>query len=142
MTEIPYGGPERRRARREKVCIPSSLTILHPDDPSKESRPIEASIWTLSHMGAGIELDEIRADGLHIASTPSMIGTSVIVLSISCPPDSTTLRLRGVVIWYDLASDESESKFRAGIEFTDIDADDQRRIDDLLREVKRQSKTP
>ena len=140
--EIPYRGQERRRARRDKVCIPSSLTIQHPDDPSKESRPIEVTVWSISRMGVGIELDEVRADGLHIASTPSMIETSVVILSLPCPPDSTPLRLRGVVIWYDLAHEESERKFKAGIEFTDMDADDQRRFKDLLREIKKQNKAP
>ncbi len=142
MAEIPYRGLERRRARREKVSIPSSLTILHPDDPSKESRPIEVTVWSISHMGAGIELDEVRADGLHIASTPSMIETSVVILSLPCPPDSTPVRLQGAVIWYDLAPDESERKFKAGIEFTDIDSEDQRRVEDLLREIKKQNESP
>jgi len=142
MIEFPYKGPERRRARREKACLPASLTILSPQDQSEESRPIEVTVRSISRIGAGIELDEVRADGLHIAATPSMTEPSVIALSLPCPPDSTRVRIKGVVIWYDLAPDESERKFHAGIEFTDIDKNDLPRFETLLQEIKRQDKEP
>jgi len=96
----------------------------------RSSRTIKGKTWDVSRAGLCLETAiEIKDGVLGFSETEArgkvrilpylVLAKKEIKAELKLPPNSTSVFITGKLIWYELASEESVSKLKMGVLFTD-----------------------
>jgi len=126
---------ERRRTKRFRADLPARFRIVPPSHPADASPFQSAHVQDLSEGGVRILTDTVRVEGLHILH-PLVATSEQCLLEIEIPHDDPPLTVRGKVVWYDRAGEDTPFSFQAGVQFVDLSPDRKQEIRSLLQRLK------
>ncbi len=129
---------DRRRFKRHRLELPIKFRIYLPSRPDTGSAFLSAQLHDLSQSGMRLMTNVVQSGPLHIFH-PDPTASEQSLLEFEVPDGERTLTLTGRVVWYDRNTEEHPYSFRAGVEFVDLGAEDQKRIQSL---IKRAQSTP
>ncbi len=118
--------------------MPIKFRIYLPSRPDTGSAFLSAQLHDLSQSGMRLMTNVVQSGPLHIFH-PDPTASEQSLLEFEVPDGERTLTLTGRVVWYDRNTEEHPYSFRAGVEFVDLGAEDQKRIQSL---IKRAQSTP
>jgi hypothetical protein len=122
---------ERRVFSHLKVPLLIHFSFVSQWDDTKASKMIKARVWDVSTTGLCLETEINMKDGvLEFSKTkaggkvrvlPYLVSSGrEIKVKLKLPPNSTSILIKGKLIWYELAREGPTVKLRMGVLFTDI----------------------
>lgn len=90
----------------------------------------------VSGVGLCLETNTVIVGRMHILGE-AMGEENRLSLSIEIPDEENPLEALGKVIWYDLAPEDSDFRFRAGVFFTEMGEEVRKRWEGFLSTIKK-----
>jgi hypothetical protein len=137
---IRYAGVERRKLRRLKTPLAGEFGLTTDSWGETPSSSVLGQIRNVSREGLCLETNTVILDRIHVLA--EAMGTEKrLFLSIEIPESETRIEALGRVVWYDLASEDSDFRFRAGVLFTHMEKDVKKRWHDFLAAIKKRERS-
>ena len=133
---IRYTGVERRRFSRLKGPLSVRFCLVFHQESEPRSGVIVGKTRDVSAEGLCLETNRVIIDRTHIVSEAMGDGKSL-SLSIEIPDETEPLETLGKVVWYDLAPEDSDFRFRAGVLFTEMREDEGKRWKQFLSAIQK-----
>jgi hypothetical protein len=108
---------ERRRESRVSSALRAGLFLGKDIDDPQATHVHWGQLITLSRLGAGIALDEIMADRVHLAFAPMESDELTLNLVVPLDNQETPLVIPVRPIWFNKEYAPDIPPFRIGIEF-------------------------
>jgi len=100
--------------------LPVQFRLIPLEKGEFRSGAVVGRTRDISGEGLCLETNTVIIDRLHILGE-AMGGENRLSLAIEIPDEENPLEALGEVIWYDLAPNDSDFRFRAGVLFTEMD---------------------
>lgn len=134
--KIAYVGLERRKLTRLNSPLPVQFCIVPAHGSESRSEAVIGRIRDVSAEGLCLETNTVIISRMHILSE-AMSGEKRLLLAIEIPDGEPPLETLTKVIWYDLAPEDSDYRFRAGVLFTEMGEKVKKRWGSYLSTIKK-----
>jgi hypothetical protein len=134
--KIGYTGLERRKLTRLSSPLPVRFCVVPIHGDEFRSETVVGRIRDISAGGLCLETNTVIIKRTHILSE-AMGGDKNLLLAIEIPDGENPLEVSGTVIWYDLAPDDSDYRFRAGVLFTKMGEEIKKRWKNYLSAIRK-----
>jgi hypothetical protein len=122
---------ERRIFSRLKVPLSINFRLMSQWKNPRSSRIIKGRVWAVSRAGLCLETGIDMKEGvLKFSETEAeekvrvlpylVLSEKEIEVDLKLPPNRNEIIFTGKPLWYELASEESVSKLKMGMLFTDM----------------------
>jgi hypothetical protein len=131
---IRYRGIERRKFRRLQTPVVVRFGLL--GEASREGTALLGRTRDVSAEGLCLETNTVIQDRLHVLAE-AMGREGRLSMAVTLPDKEEPFEVLGRVVWYDLAPDDSESRFRAGVLFIEMGQESRKRWGDFVSAMKK-----
>jgi hypothetical protein len=114
------------------------ISLYHRESKTTITKGIPGTISQVSREGVCIETDTVMINGTHIF-TSAMDDEFFLAMTISLPDATQTVEALGAVAWYNLAPENSQFRFIAGIIIAEIDPTSKQYWLTFISEVEKSS---
>ena len=115
-----YQRIDRRKCLRLQSSLPVKVSLYHRESKKNITEGIPGTISQVSREGICIETDTVMINGIHIF-TSAMDDEFFLAMTISLPECPHTVEALGAVAWYNLAPENSQFRFIAGVIIAEIE---------------------
>lgn len=138
--KISYRGIERRKFRRLNTPMPVRFSLLEDQVSELCPRAMVGRTRDVSPEGLCLETNTVMCDGTHILAE-AMGHEKRLLMAIAISDSDDPWEVFGRVIWYDLAPEGSDHRFRAGVSFIELSKEARKKWRGFLSREKKDGQT-
>jgi hypothetical protein len=131
-----YKGIERRKFSRLSRPIPVQFCLVPLQKGGSRSVPVNGRTRDVSPKGLCLETNTVIVGRVHVLGE-AMGEENRLSLTIEIPEEDHPLEAHGTVVWYDLAPDDSDFRFRTGVLFTEVEQEVRKKWQAFLSAIKK-----
>jgi hypothetical protein len=133
-----YQRIDRRKCLRLESSLPVEISLYQRESKTTITKGIPGTISQVSREGVCIETDTVMINGTHIF-TSAMDDEFFLAMKISLPDSTHIVEALGAVAWYNLAPENSQFRFIAGIIISEIEPTSKKYWLGFISEIEKSS---
>jgi len=139
MEKKPF--KERRSENRKAASIGVQFHVYDTAEKRPLTRKEPGLLVNLSMKGACLEIGQPMIDGYHLMRDDDVEGATPLILDLPASGDDGPFTLKARVLWYNRIPGETQFRFRVGIKFIDISAEEKKHLENLNRTATASAKS-
>ena len=124
---------ERRSLTRKAASIDTQFHVYDAAEKRPLTRKVPALLTNLSPKGACLETGHTLIDGYHLMLDDDFEGETPLILDLPASGDGSPFTLKARVLWYNRIPGETQFRFRVGIKFVDLSAEEKKQLENFIR---------
>ena len=124
---------ERRSLTRKDTSIDTQFHVYDAAEKRPLTRKVPALLTNLSAKGACLETGQTLIDGYHLMLNDDVEGETPLILDLPASGDGSPFTLKARVLWYNRIPGQTQFRFRVGIKFVDVSAEEKKQLESLIR---------
>jgi hypothetical protein len=124
---------ERRSLTRKAASIDTQFHVYDAAEKRPLTRKVPALLTNLSAKGACLETGQTLIDGYHLMLNDDFEGETPLILDLPASGDGGPFTLKARVLWYNRIPGQTQFRFRVGIKFIDVSAEQKKQLENLIR---------